>query len=177
MNLVTTPCRMMGLTQPSVLEILITPYGSSATKSTKTASSAIPRPPSTRTLALTSSQSSSALPTHALQPEEGSTSLPNPMLVKTNKLTSLLPPNVVLPTSSLTIIGIYRIMLLKSLQVTLENAEKLLPQTGTLHSPSALLGGFPKLIGEQLFFQWANTVTALSLSLFRNYLNCNYLHF
>ena len=40
-------------------------------------------------------------------------------------------------------------MLLKSLEVTLVNAEKHLPQTGTLHSPSALLGGFPKLIGEK----------------------------
>jgi hypothetical protein len=38
-------------------------------------------------------------------------------------------------------------MLLNSYQVSLENAERHLPQTGTLHSSSALLSGFPKLIG------------------------------
>ena len=160
--------RMMGLTQPSVLEILLTPYGSSAVKQTKAA--AIPRPPSSRMLTLTPSLSSSTLPTQPLQPEDISTSLPNPMLTKTNRLTSLLPPNVVLPTSSLTIIGIYRVMLLKSLEVTLVNAEKHLPQTGTLHSPSALLGGFPKLIGESKNVLWI--VLCASLLFCKNVLHC-----
>jgi hypothetical protein len=126
-------CRMMGLTQPSVLEILLTPAVLA---------------PTLRSMVATAV--SVSIPRHlSLQPPvNGDHQKGNPLLFSTHRLTTLLPPNVVLSTSSLSIVGIYRIMLIKSFQVSLENADRHLPQTGTLHSSSVLLSGFPKLIGK-----------------------------
>ena len=131
----------MGLTQPSVLEILLTPAIQAPTLRSMVAtavSASLPRP-----LTIQS-------PVHLNGGDNQKVSaIANPLLLSTNRLTSLLPPNVVLSTSSLTIVGIYRIMLIKSFQVSLENTDRHLPQTGTLHSSSVLLSGFPKLIGNQ----------------------------
>ena len=128
-------CRMMGLTQPSVLEILLTPSVLA---------------PTLRSMVATAVAVS--IPRHlSLQPPStinGDHQKGNPLLFSTHRLTTLLPPNVVLSTSSLSIVGIYRIMLIKSFQVSLANADRHLPQTGTLHSSSVLLSGFPKLIGK-----------------------------
>jgi hypothetical protein len=123
----------MGLTQPSVLEILLTPSVLA---------------PTLRSMVATAVAVS--IPRHlSLQPPvNGDHQKGNPLLFSTHRLTTLLPPNVVLSTSSLSIVGIYRIMLIKSFQVSLENADRHLPQTGTLHSSSVLLSGFPKLIGK-----------------------------
>ena len=142
--------RMVGVNPPSVLEILITP--------------AI-LPPSFLSLA-----SSSMLSKNIPQPEPVSIDvnktsiIPNPLLLKTNKLTTLLPPNIVLPSSALSIVGIYRIMLLKSYQISMENSDRNLPQTGSLHSSSALLSGFPRLIGKiekqtNLFHEWIKLIS------------------
>jgi hypothetical protein len=74
----------------------------------------------------------------------------HPLLTETNKLTLLLPPNIVLPTSSLSIVGMYRVMLVKSYQASMDscNREGHLPQTGNLHFSSALLSGFPRLLAD-----------------------------
>lgn len=126
----------MGLTQPSVLEILLTPSVLA---------------PTLRSMVATAV--SVSIPRHlSLQPPANADQKGNPLLFSTHRLTTLLPPNVVLSTSSLSIVGIYRIMLIKSFQVSLENADRHLPQTGTLHSSSVLLSGFPKLIGKSNTF-------------------------
>ena len=52
----------------------------------------------------------------------------------TNRLTSLLPPNVVLPTSALSLVGIYRTTLAQSFAtIQKNNDERALPQTGSNH--------------------------------------------
>jgi hypothetical protein len=83
------------------------------------------------------------------------TSPAHPLLTETNKLTLLLPPNVVLPTSSLSIVGMYRVMLVKSYQASMDcgNREGHLPQTGNLHFSSALLSGFPRLLADQAAYR------------------------
>ena len=127
---------MVGVKEPSMLEILITPSSIPPSFLSKASSSIIPRNIPEQGVEAT------------LKETEKTSTILNPLLLKTNKLTSLLPLNVVLPTSSLSIVGIYRIMLLKSYQISLESNERLLPQTGNIHSSSALLSGFPKLIGK-----------------------------
>ena len=127
---------MVGVKEPSMLEILITPSSIPPSFLSKASSSIISR-----------NIPEQEIETNLKETEKIST-LSNPLLLKTNKLTSLLPTNVVLPTSSLSIVGIYRIMLLKSYQISLESNERFLPQTGNIHSSSALLSGFPKLIGK-----------------------------
>ena len=55
-------------------------------------------------------------------------------LVPANRLTSLLPPNVVLPTSALSLVGIYRTTLAQSFAtIQKNNDERALPQTGAVH--------------------------------------------
>ena len=130
---------MMGLTQPSVLEIILTPAIQAPTLRSIVATAvsvSVPRPLAIQSPVSVENQKVSVIT--------------NPLLFSTNRLTSLLPPNVVLSTSSLSIVGIYRIMLIKSFQVSLENSDRHLPQTGTLHSSSVLLSGFPKLIGNDM---------------------------
>jgi hypothetical protein len=88
--------RMMGMPVLSTLEILITP-------------SVLPPPMfSYPTLQATAQP----YPKEKITPA-------HPLLTETNKLTLLLPPNIVLPTSSLSIVGMYRVMLVKSYQVIL----------------------------------------------------------
>lgn len=128
--------RIIGVKEPSFLEIFITPSMIPPSFLSKASSSII-----SKNIPLQGTEL-------ALRETQKTSTVQNPYLLNTNQLTSLLPLNVVLPTSSLSMVGIYRIMLLKSYQISLENNERCLPQTGNLHSSSALLSGFPRLIGE-----------------------------
>ena len=128
--------RIIGVKEPSFLEIFITPSMIPPSFLSKASSSII-----SKNIPLQGTEL-------ALRETQKTSTVKNPYLLNTNQLTSLLPLNVVLPTSSLSMVGIYRIMLLKSYQISLENNERCLPQTGNLHSSSALLSGFPRLIGE-----------------------------
>jgi hypothetical protein len=80
-------------------------------------------------------------------------------MAPTSHLTSLLPPNVVLPTSSLSLAGIYRATLAQSFTTfQIQNDERMLPQTGIgLPMASAVLSGFPRLLSDyaaQMVLLW-----------------------
>jgi Ca2+-binding EF-hand superfamily protein len=62
--------------------------------------------------------------------------------------TRLLPPNIVIPTSSVTVVGMYRKLLIKSLQLSHHSMERVLPQTGVLHHADALLSSFPRILAD-----------------------------
>jgi len=63
--------------------------------------------------------------------------------------TKLLPPNIVLPTSSVTVVGMYRRLLMKSMQLNQNAPDRVLPQTGVLHHADALLSSFPRLLSDE----------------------------
>jgi len=62
-------------------------------------------------------------------------------------LTSILPPNIVIPTSSVTIVGIFRKLLRDSFKL-LDQSNRILPQTGVLHHADPLLSTFPRVLAD-----------------------------
>jgi hypothetical protein len=136
-GLFPTMKRMFGFTVQSVLEILITPA--------IPAPRFVPRPISTSSSMsafanVTSSASFSASMKDPVD-ESGTTA-------DVAWFTRLLPPNIVIPTSSVTVVGMYRKLLIKSLQLSHNHVERCLPQTGILHHADALLSSFPRILSD-----------------------------
>jgi hypothetical protein len=63
-------------------------------------------------------------------------------------LTQILPLNIVLPTSTVTVVGIYRKLLLQAINQEGEKVDRLLPQSGILHHADALLSSFPRILAD-----------------------------
>lgn len=67
-----------------------------------------------------------------------------------NKVTliQLLPRNIVIPSSSVTIVGIYRKVLLNMLITQQDYTDRVLPQSGILHHADAILSSFPRIMAD-----------------------------
>ena len=61
----------------------------------------------------------------------------------------LLPPNIVVPVSSVTMVCMYRKLLIKALQLAQIQSDRILPQTGILHHADALLSSFPRILADE----------------------------
>eukprot|EP00981_Chlorochromonas_danica_P011048 scaffold3678_cov157-Ochromonas_danica.AAC.1 len=63
-------------------------------------------------------------------------------------LTKLLPVNIVVPTSSVTIVGIYRKILADTLKLFEDQPDRILPQTGSLLHADVVLSSFPRILAD-----------------------------
>jgi hypothetical protein len=64
------------------------------------------------------------------------------------KLITLLPPQLLLPTHGVTLVGIYRAMLKDSLRIKLDEPDRVLPQSGVTVHQDVILGSFPKILAD-----------------------------
>lgn len=65
-------------------------------------------------------------------------------------LTEVLPPNIVLPCSAVTLIAIYRSELMRTMNAHEDYAERVLPQSSDrLHSADVLFSSFPKILSDR----------------------------
>jgi hypothetical protein len=121
--------RAFGFKVKSILEILITPAGPSA----KWISENIAK--------------STAKGAPSVQQQQ---QLQRSHIYENNQilLTTILPPNIVIPASAVTIVGIFRKLLRDSFRLLDEQTERILPQTGVLHHADPLLSTFPRVLSD-----------------------------
>jgi hypothetical protein len=79
------------------------------------------------------------------------------------KLISLLPPQLVLPTNGITLVGIYRELLKENMRLKLDPCDRVLPQTNVTMQQDVILGSFPKILADPatasvLMKLWATVV-------------------